>query len=153
MPTADLSDEHGDRLQACSLQLLSFGGRKAFEGIIATVRCRDDNGLVRAALSEPGAGRVLVVDGGGSLDTALVGDVLAGLALANGWSGVVLNGAVRDVVTLATLGVGVLALGRNPRRGRRDGAGERDVAVSFGGVTFRPGARLYADADGILAEV
>lgn len=153
MPTADLSDEYGDRLQACSLQLLSFGGRKAFEGIIATVRCRDDNGLVRAALSEPGASRVLVVDGGGSLDTALVGDILAGVALANGWSGVVLNGAVRDVVALATLGVGVLALGRSPRRGLRDGAGERDVAVSFGGVTFRPGARLYADADGILAEV
>ncbi len=152
LPTADLSDAQGDRLQACALQLRSFGGRSAFAGPVATVRCRDDNGLVRAALSEPGVGRVLVVDGGGSLEAALVGDSLAGLAFGNGWSGMVVNGAVRDVVALASLAIGVLALGTNPRRGSRDGAGDRNCRVTFGGVTFRPGALLYADEDGIVVE-
>lgn len=148
--TADLADELGDRVQVCTLRLETFGRPRAFGGRVSTVRCRDDNGLVRAAVSEPGAGRVLVVDGGGSLESALVGDVLAGLALANGWSGLVINGAVRDVAALAGLDIGVLALGTNPRRGRRDGSGERDVPVVFGGVSFEPGCSLGADQDGVV---
>ncbi len=148
--TADLADQLGDRLLVCTLKLRTFGRSAAFGGRISTVRCCDDNGLVRDAVTEPGAGGVLVVDGGGSLESALVGDVLAGLALGNGWSGLVINGAVRDVAALAALDVGVVALGTNPRRGRRDGTGERDVPVAFGGITFHPGCRLHADEDGIV---
>ncbi len=148
--TADLSDEQGEAWQSSPLQWRTFGSRTRFEGVISTVQCRDDNALVRAALSEPGVARVLVVDGGGSLGTALVGDVLAGLAVANGWAGIVVHGAVRDTVALADLDLGVLALGTNPRRGGRDGTGVRDAPVSFGGVRWVPGARLYADEDGLL---
>jgi regulator of ribonuclease activity A len=150
--TADLSDSSGDRFAPCSLAWRSFGAVTSFGGAIATVRCRDDNGLVRAAVTEPGEGRVLVVDGGGSLETALVGDVLAGLALAGGWAGLVVHGAVRDVVALRELPIGVVALGTNPRRGSREGTGERGVEVTFGGVTFRPGFQLFTDEDGVLVE-
>jgi regulator of ribonuclease activity A len=150
--TADLSDAAGDRFLPCSLPWRSFGATASFAGPAATVRCRDDNGLVRAAVQQPGEGRVLVVDGGGSLETALVGDVLAGLALTSGWAGLVVNGAVRDVVALARLPLGVVALGTNPRRGGRDGAGETGVPVTFGGVTFSPGREVVVDEDGVLVE-
>ncbi|MBB6346984.1 ribonuclease E activity regulator RraA [Nonomuraea muscovyensis] len=148
--TADLYDERGDRLDSCDLQLRQYGGRSAFAGAVATVRCHEDNALLKSILSEPGEGRVLVVDGGGSLHAALIGDVIAGLALANGWAGVVVNGAVRDVAALRELDLGVKALGSNPRKGGKQGTGERDVPVTFGGATFRPGAELFSDDDGIL---
>ena len=148
--TADLYDEHGDRLDSCDLQLRQYGGRHAFSGPIVTVRCHQDNVLLKSALSEPGAGRVLVVDGGGSLHAALMGDVIAGLAVSNGWSGVVINGAVRDVAALRELDLGVKALGSNPRKSDKQGTGERDVPVTFGNVTFHPGADLFSDDDGIL---
>ena len=148
--TADLVDEQGVAVDSCDLQLRQFGGLAAFEGAIATVRCDEDNALLKAVLSEPGNGRVLVVDGAGSLHTALMGDLIAGLAVDNGWAGVVIHGAVRDSVALAHLALGVKALGTNPRKSGKTGAGERDVPVSFGGVTFRPGAHLYSDDDGIL---
>ncbi|MDA0633538.1 ribonuclease E activity regulator RraA [Nonomuraea sp. MCN248] len=148
--TADLYDERGDELDSCDLQLRQYGGRRAFHGRIATVRCHQDNALVKAALAEPGEGRVLVVDGGGSVRTALMGDVIAGSAVAGGWAGVVINGAVRDVAALRELDLGVKALGSNPRKSAKDGVGERDVPVSFGGVTFHPGAELWSDDDGIL---
>ena len=151
--TADLSDAEGDRLRPCSLPWRSCGGRPSFAGYAATVVCRDDNALVREALSQPGQGQVLVIDGGGSLDTALVGDVLAELALRHGWSGLLVHGAVRDVVGLAGVELGVFALGTNPRRGGREGAGEHGAAVTFGGVTIRPGSRVFADEDGVLVEV
>ena len=151
--TADLSDAEGDRLLPCSLPWRSFGGVPSFAGTAETVACRDDNGLVRDALSQPGHGRVLVVDAAGSLGAALVGDVLAGLALRNGWNGVIVHGAVRDVVGLAAMDLGVFALGTNPRRGSREGTGERGIAVTFGGVTVRPGCRVFADEDGVLVEV
>jgi regulator of ribonuclease activity A len=148
--TADLSDEDRDGLRPCILQLRSFGRAAAFSGAISTVRCLDDNGLVRAAVTQPGGGRVLVVDGGGSLRTALVGDSVAALAVANGWAGIVVNGAVRDVIGLAVADLGVLALGTCPRRGNRVGHGEVDVPVRFGDAAFVPGAMLYADEDGVL---
>jgi len=148
--TADLHDERGDDLDSCDLQLRQYGGRRAFSGRIVTVRCHQDNALLKSVLSEPGEGRVLVVDGGGSVHTALIGDVIAGIAVANGWSGVVINGAVRDVAALRELDLGVKALGSNPRTSAKTGAGERDVPVSFGGVTFHPGAELFSDDDGIL---
>jgi regulator of ribonuclease activity A len=148
--TADLIDQHGDVLQSCDLQFRQFGGRSRFSGPIRTVRCHQDNVLIRQVLSEPGVGRVLVVDGGGSLHTSLVGDIVAGLAQGNGWAGLVVNGAVRDVVALAGLDIGVKALGSNPRKSAKEGAGEIDVPVSFGGVRFEPGAHLYSDEDGIV---
>ena len=148
--TADLWDERGDELQACSVQLRHYGGRTTFSGVISTVRCHRDNALVKAALAEPGEGRVLVVDGQGSLESALMGDLIAASAVAQGWSGVVINGAVRDVVALRDLPLGALALGSNPRKSAKDGVGERDVTVTFGGVDFVPGEHLWADEDGIL---
>ncbi len=148
--TADLIDQHGDALQSCDLQFRQFGARPRFSGPIRTVRCHQDNVLIRQVLSEPGNGQVLVVDGGGSLHTSLAGDVVAGLAQGNGWAGLVINGAVRDVVALAGLDIGVKALGSNPRKSAKEGAGEIDVPVSFGGVRFEPGAHLYSDEDGIV---
>ena len=148
--TADLYDEQGDTLQSCSLQLRHVGGLTGFSGVVSTIRCHRDNALVKATLAEPGEGRVLVVDGGGSLESALVGDLIGASAVANGWAGVVVNGAVRDSVALGLLPLGVLALGTNPRKSAKDGVGDRDVPVAFGGVEFVPGATLWADEDGIL---
>jgi regulator of ribonuclease activity A len=148
--TADLIDRHGDALESCDLQLRQFGGRSRFSGRIRTVRCHQDNVLIRQVLSEPGDGQVLVVDGGASLHTSLVGDVVAGLAQGNGWTGLVVNGAVRDVVALAGLDIGIKALGSNPRKSAKEGVGEIDVPVAFGGARFEPGAHLYSDEDGIV---
>jgi regulator of ribonuclease activity A len=148
--TSDLWDAHADRAIVCELQLRQFGGVTAFSGEIATVRCLEDNVLVKQRVAEPGNGRVLVVDGGGSLRCALVGDNVAGLALENGWAGLVINGCVRDVEALGRLAIGVKALGSNPRPSGKVGTGELDVPVSFGGATFTPGATLHSDADGIL---
>ena len=148
--TADLFDEHADRAAVCELQFRQFGRRRAFSGEISTIRCREDNVLVKQRLSGPGEGRVLVIDGGGSLRFALVGDVVAGDARDNGWSGLVINAAVRDVAALAELDLGIKALGSMPRPSGKTGRGEIDVPVTFGGVTFRPGAMLYSDDDGIV---
>ncbi|MPV35515.1 ribonuclease E activity regulator RraA [Georgenia subflava] len=148
--TADLYDEYEERLQSCDLQLRQYGGRHRFAGPITTVRCFQDNALVKQVLGTPGDGRVLVVDGGGSVHTALMGDLIAGSAVANGWAGVVIHGAVRDVAALRELDLGVKALGSNPRRSAKTGAGERDVVVTFGGASFTPGARLVSDDDGIV---
>lgn len=148
--TADLIDDHGDALASCETQFRQFGGRRAFSGPVATVKCHEDNGLVKKVLNTPGEGRVLVVDGGGSLRSALMGDMIAEAGAANGWAGVVINGAVRDVTALAGLDLGVKALGSNPRKSVKDAAGRQDVPVAFGGVVFRPGAWLYSDDDGIV---
>jgi regulator of ribonuclease activity A len=148
--TADLVDRHGEALQSCDLQLRQYGGRRRFCGPIRTVACFEDNALVKKVLSEPGDGAVLVVDGGGSLHTALVGDLIAGLAQADGWTGLVVNGAVRDVAALGALDIGIKALGSNPRKSAKLAAGQVDVPVTFGGVTFRPGEQLYSDEDGIV---
>ena len=149
-PTADLVDEIGADVRSCDLQFRQFGGRSEFAGPIATVRCFQDNALVKSVLSEPGDGRVLVIDGDGSLHTALVGDVIAELGRANGWSGLIANGAVRDAATLRTLDIGIKALGTNPRKSTKTGAGERDVVITLGGVEFRPGDVAFSDDDGIV---
>jgi len=147
--TADLCDAHPEVLIAQPL-FRDYGGRATFGGPIATVKAVGDNSLVRAALSEPGDGRVLVVDGGGSQRCALLGDRLAALAVANGWSGVLVHGCIRDAEQIAALDLGVKALGLFPRKTEKRGAGERDVPVAFAGLTFRPGHCLYADRDGVL---
>ena len=149
-PTADLVDEYGEALESCDTQLRQYGGRELFQGTIVTIRCHQDNGLVKATLNEPGEGQVLVVDGGGSLHTALMGDLIAASAVRNGWEGVVINGPVRDTAALKELDLGVKALGSNPRKSAKTGAGERDVVLTFGEATFTPGATLVSDADGIV---
>ena len=148
--TADLVDELGDDTRSCDTQFRQFGGRAMFAGPISTVRCFQDNALLKSLLSEPGNGGVLVVDGGGSLHTALVGDVIAELARSNGWAGLVVNGAVRDAAALRGIDIGIKALGTNPRKSTKTGAGERDVEVALGGVTFVPGEIAYSDGDGIV---
>lgn len=149
LSTADLSDEYPDVAQACG-GFTQYGGRRWFAGPVATVRCHEDTRLTRTVLSEPGDGRVLVVDGGGSLGRALLGDVSAGLGAANGWSGVVIHGAIRDAAALRHTDFGVAALGTCPARGQATGAGERDVAVTVRGVRIMPGGYLAADEDGLL---
>ena len=148
--TSDVVDEHGDRAAVCSIAFMQFGGRPAFEGPISTVRCDEDNVLVRRRLSEPGAGGVLVVDGAGSLRVALVGEIVAGLARDGGWAGLVINGCVRDVAALRELDLGIKAIGSTPRPSGKEGLGEIDVPVTFGGVTFRPGDMLFSDDDGVV---
>ncbi|MBN9214945.1 MAG: ribonuclease [Microbacterium sp. SCN 70-200] len=150
--TADLYDERGDELDSLALQLHDIGGHVAFDGPIRTVRCHRDNALVKATLATPGDGAVLVVDGGGSLESALVGDLIAASAVANGWSGIIVHGAIRDRVAIGQLPLGVKALGSNPRKSAKDGVGELDVPVEIAGVVFRPGAHVWADADGVLVE-
>lgn len=150
--TADLYDQLGEGIQSLSLQLRSFGRRTAFDGPIRTVRCFEDNAIVKSVLASPGAGAVLVVDGAGSLETALMGDLIGASAVANGWAGVVINGAIRDSVAIDALDLGVKALGTNPRKSAKLGTGEHDVTLVISGVVFRPGARLYSDEDGILVE-
>ncbi|GAB3439520.1 ribonuclease E activity regulator RraA [Streptomonospora sediminis] len=148
--TADLTDEHGDALASCETQFRQFGARRAFHGPIATIKCHEDNELVKEQLSQPGEGWVLVVDGGGSLRAALMGDRIAKAARENGWAGVVVNGAVRDVAELAGLDLGIKALGANPRKSAKTGAGVLDAPVAFGNVVFAPEAWLYSDDDGIV---
>ena len=148
--TPDLCDQHGDAVDVLAPILRSFGGVHQFSGRVATVRVVDDNVLVRAALEESGEGRVLVVDGGGSTTCALLGDRLASIAAANGWAGVIVHGCIRDAEALATVPVGVLAVATHPRRSEKHGVGERDVAVAFGGATFRPGMVVYVDPDGVI---
>lgn len=149
MSTSDVYDAHTGA-QACELQLRDFGGVRAFSGEIATVSCREDNVVLRARLAQGGDGKVLVVDGGGSLRCALLGENVARLACEHGWRGLVVNGCVRDVDALAALPLGIKALGACPRPSGKTGAGEADAAVSFGGATFAPGASLWSDADGIV---
>lgn len=147
--TADLVDRKSD-IPSCDLQFRSFGKRTRFSGAIRTIRCLEDNALVKQVLSEPGHGKVLVIDGGGSLRCALVGDVIGASAVSNGWAGIVANGVIRDVAQWGALDIGVKALGSNPRKSGKTGAGEVDVPVEFGSVRFVPGHMLYSDEDGIV---
>jgi len=131
--TSDLVDEHGDRIRTCSVQFRQYGRVLRFCGPIRTIKTFRDNALIKATLSEPGSGAVLVVDGAASLESALVGDVIAGLALRNGWAG-----------------LGIKALGSNPRKSAKHSVGQVDIPVEFGGTTFRRGDWLYSDEDGIV---
>lgn len=148
--TADLVDSIGADVRSCDVQFRQFGGHTQFAGPISTVRCFQDNALLKSVLSQPNEGGVLVVDGGGSLHTALVGDLIAELARSNGWAGLIVNGAVRDAAALRGLDIGIKALGTNPRKSTKTGDGERDIEVTLGGVTFLPGEIAYSDDDGIV---
>lgn len=148
--TADLVDRIGPDVRSCDIQFRQFGGRTEFAGSISTVRCFQDNALLKSLLSQPGQGGVLVIDGDGSLHSALVGDLIAELARSNGWAGLVIHGAVRDAAALRGIDIGIKALGTNPRKSGKTGDGERDVELSLGGVVFVPGEIAYCDDDGIV---
>lgn len=155
--TADLYDERGDALDSLSLQLRDFGGTVAFDGAIRTVRCVApdgtlDNALVKSTLATPGGGAVLVIDGGGSLESALIGDLIAASAVDNGWAGVIVHGAIRDRDAMRMLPLGVKALGSNPRKSAKNGIGDLDVEVAIAGVRVAPGRHVWADVDGVLVE-
>ncbi len=150
--TCDLCDTHKDDGVVTVLPPVfrSFGARVAFSGPVSTVKCFEDNSSVKAALDSPGRGRVLVVDGGASLRKALVGGNLAAAAARNGWSGVLVDGCVRDLAELAATDVGILALAHVPMPPVKRQLGETDVRVQMQGVWVGPGDWLYADADGVV---
>jgi regulator of ribonuclease activity A len=150
MKTTDLCDDHEARVRAAAPIFRDYGGRAEMAGPATTLVVHEDNALVRAALEEPGRGRVLVVDGGGSLRAALVGGNLAALAQKNGWAGVVVHGCVRDTDELAAADVAIKALAAHPKKSQKTGAGERDVTVSFAGVSIAPGEWVYGDRDGLI---
>jgi regulator of ribonuclease activity A len=147
--TADLCDTREDAL-ACRASFLSWGRLRTFEGRIRTITCRGEIALIRQVVAQPGEARVLVIDNGGALDCAVFGDAMAGQVLRNGWSGVVIHGVVRDVAEIDAMQIGVKALGTYPRRGALTSGGQVDVPVTFGDVTFVPGAWIVADEDGVV---
>ena len=148
--TCDLYDRFEPVARVAEAAWRDFGGRPRFSGRVATVQCFEDNSRIKELSLQPGEGRVLVVDGGASLRHALVGDMIAADLAAQGWAGVVVWGAVRDVEALGVLDFGVKALGSTPRKSVRRGQGVSGLTVRFGGVEWRPGDMLYADADGVL---
>lgn len=150
VPTADLADEWGDKLRYLGIQFNNYGGHKAFAGAVTTVSCRGDNALVKQVLNTPSAGGVLVVDGGGNLESALCGDMIAAAAVNHGWVGLVICGAIRDSVAIGKLPLGVKALGRMPRKSAKEGTGQVDCVLQIGGVEIRPGDILHADEDGVV---
>lgn len=148
--TADLCDDHADQLQVAQPLFQAYGGRPSFGGRIHTVQVFKDNVLVRRQLAQAVSEAVLVVDGSGSLECALVGDKLAGLAIENGWQGIVVNGCIRDTAAIAALPIGIRALNTHPLKSDKRGLGQENLPVTFAGVTFRPGEYLYADEDGLV---
>ena len=148
--TADLYDKYGDDLKVALPIFKDYGAKRIFHGPISTVKAHEDNSLVRSALEEPGEGRILIVDGDESLRCAMLGDMLAKLGMENGWSGIIVSGCIRDADVIATIDIGVKALNTNPRKSLKQGLGDRDIPVSFAGITFNVGEYVYADTDGVI---
>ena len=148
--TADLYDKYGDDLKVALPIFKDYGAKRIFYGPISTVKAHEDNSLVRTALEEPGEGRILIVDGDESLRCAMLGDMLAKLGMENGWSGIIVFGCIRDADVIATIDIGVKALNTNPRKSLKRGLGDRDIPVSFAGITFNIGEYVYADTDGVI---
>lgn len=146
----DLCDEHPEKVEILAPIFKDFGAQTTFWGKVVTVRCFEDNSRVRELVATPGTGKVLVVDGGGSVNRALMGDQVAATALENGWAGVVINGAIRDAATISTMALGVKALAASPMKTEKRGLGETDIAITFAGVTINSGDYIYADINGIL---
>lgn len=149
-PTPDLCDQYPDKVDVMKPMLKNFGGREHFCGQIITVSCPEDNSKVRDLVSTCGEGRVLVVDGGASQRCAYLGDLLAVKACENGWSGLVINGYIRDVDVIKKIDIGVQALGVYPVKTQKRGLGDVNIPITFGGITFCAGHFLYADNNGIL---
>ena len=148
--TTDLCDANESKVRAVAPMFRSYGGKTRFAGPIRTLKVFEDNALVRSTLDTPGNGAVLVVDAGGSLRCAMLGDQLGLLGVKNGWAGVIMYGCIRDSGPLARMDLGVFALATHPMKSVKKGAGDRDIPVTFGGVTFTPGHWLYADEDGVI---
>ena len=148
--TPDLCDQYPELVQAVEPMFSNFGGRENFGGQVVTVKCFEDNSRVKELVSTPGEGRVMVVDTGGSMRRACLGDMLAEKASANGWSGIIIYGCIRDVDEIMATDIGVQALGVHPIKTDKKGIGEIDIAVTFGGVTFNSGDYVYADNNGII---
>ena len=148
--TADLYDDHMDELIVLKSQFKHFGGTRTFGGRISTVKVHEDNSLVKSALAEPGEGKVLVVDGGESLRFALLGDNLAASAVKNGWSGLVIAGAIRDSAIIGGMNLGVYAMGTNPRKTKKQNQGQRDVPIECAEATLTPGMWIWVDNDGAV---
>ncbi|MGF1546262.1 MAG: ribonuclease E activity regulator RraA [Thiotrichales bacterium] len=150
LKTADLCDTHSDHLQIASPGLHDYGGKPRFYGRVVTLKVFEDNSLVRELLARDGRDQVLVIDGGGSLRCALLGDLLAAKAVKNGWSGIIVNGCIRDSADIAAMPLGVKALATHPLKSVKKGVGDIDLPVTFAGVTFHPGDYVYADEDGVI---
>ncbi|MEJ6772759.1 MAG: ribonuclease E activity regulator RraA [Porticoccaceae bacterium] len=148
--TPDLCDQYPELVQAVEPMFSNFGGRESFGGQVVTVKCFEDNSRVKELVSTPGEGRVMVVDAGGSMRRACLGDMLAEKASANGWSGIIIYGCIRDVDEIMATDIGVQALGVHPIKTDKKGIGEIDIAATFGGVTFNSGDYVYADNNGII---
>jgi len=148
--TADLFDNHADELQVCAPIFRDFGGNTDFCGPIRTLKVFESFGITKSTLATDGEGHVLVIDGGGSVRCAMLGDKLAQLAIDHNWKGILINGCVRDSAAISALPIGVKALTTNPTRPSLEGEGQLDIPIRFAGVTFHPGHFLYADADGVV---
>lgn len=148
--TADLWDEHGELFSCVAPIFRSFGTKKTFSGEITTLKLFEDNSLVRKQLESNGKGKVLVIDGGGSLRCALIGDQLAALAIQNNWSGIIIYGCIRDSLIINHMDLGIRALNTSPVKSNKRNNGEIDIPIEFGGVTFVSGHYIYVDTDGIL---
>ena len=148
--TPDLCDEYPDLVQVLSPMLQNFGGIDSFGGEIVTVKCFEDNSIVKEQVGLPGQGKVMVVDGGGSMRNALLGDMLAEKAAENGWEGLIIYGSIRDVDVIRQTKLGVQAISTHPRKTEKKGVGDLNIPVTFGGVTFVPGQYVYADNNGVI---
>ena len=148
--TPDLCDAYPEHVRVLEPMLANFGGIDAFAGLAVTVKCYEDNSIVKELAASAGEGRVMVVDGGGSMRRALLGDQVAAQAARNGWAGLVIFGCVRDVDALAETELGIQAIGPVPVKTEKRGIGDRDVPVTFGGVTVNPGDWVYADNNGVI---
>jgi|TARA_B110000503_G_scaffold70752_1_gene109927 regulator of ribonuclease activity A len=148
--TPDLCDEHFELIDVLEPMMANYGGRNSFGGEIVTIKCYEDNSLVKENVRKPGHGKVLVVDGGGSLRRALLGDLIAGDACRNGWEGIIIYGCVRDVDALVAMDLGIQAIGSIPVKTEKRGIGDLNIPITFGGVTFSPGAYVYADNNGVI---
>jgi len=148
--TADLCDEFSNELEICEPIFRDFGGTLRFAGPIATIKCFEDNSLVRELTAQPGEGRVLVIDAGGSTRRAVLGDMLAQRAVDNGWRGMLIYGCVRDSVAISHMPLGVKAIGTCPLKTEKRNEGQSGLGVRFAGVVFRPGHWIFADEDGVV---
>jgi regulator of ribonuclease activity A len=146
----DICDEYFDRVRVLEPWFTDFGAKQKFSGEIVTVKCFEDNSLVKDLVGTNGRGRVIVVDGGGSMRRALLGALLAAEAAKNAWQGLLINGCVRDVEILQNIDLGIKALNSHPVKTDKRGEGRQDIAIEFGGVRIEPGQFLYADANGVV---
>lgn len=148
--TCDLCDEFAQQLQIATPCFQHYGGRRCFHGRVQTLKVHEDNTLVKQQLAETGDGRILVVDGGGSLRCALVGDLLAAMGETNGWAGIIVYGCARDSAALANIDIGIVALNVHSMRSAKHGVGQLGIKLQFAGVHIKPNDYIYCDEDGLV---